>query len=519
MSSSPTDLVAAPASTGTLVDVLMPAMGTSVVEGTIVDWRVEVGGTIAADEPICEISTDKVDSECPSPASGVLAEILVTTGETVEVGTVLGRIATGDGAAATAPASPDGNADAETGGGVGIPTFGDAAPDRATPAADTGAVDGHAGGTPSKDNGNGAATAASRRELLRSSSPVAVRIAEEHGLDVTRLSGSGRNGRVTKRDVLLAIEAGVQAAPRAGDDAPMHIESPYRPDPGLLVAGATANGNGVASSPGPPAIPTVPAPSALSASSSLSAPSAPGRAAPPVAPPAAAPVPPAVPDELGGVATPLSRMRTSIGTAMRRSLDTAAHATTIVECDMSRIERRRRELGVTALPLLARHAIDTLREFPALNATFDGETLLRYERVHLGIAVSLGEDGLIVPVIHDAQDLSPEGIARRIKDVAVRARGKQLAPDEVRGGTFTITNPGASGALIATPVINVPQVAILDLEAIVRRPVVVTDADGQESIAIRPMVNLCMSWDHRVLDGVYAAQFLTALRRRIEGVA
>lgn len=226
-----------------------------------------------------------------------------------------------------------------------------------------------------------------------------------------------------------------------------------------------------------------------------------------------------MPDELGGVATPLSRMRTSIGTAMRRSLDTAAHATTIVECDMSRIERRRRELGVTALPLLARHAIDTLREFPALNATFDGETLLRYERVHLGIAVSLGEDGLIVPVIHDAQDLSPEGIARRIKDVAVRARGKQLAPDEVRGGTFTITNPGASGALIATPVINVPQVAILDLEAIVRRPVVVTDADGQESIAIRPMVNLCMSWDHRVLDGVYAAQFLTALRRRIEGVA
>jgi pyruvate/2-oxoglutarate dehydrogenase complex dihydrolipoamide acyltransferase (E2) component len=438
----------------------MPAIGTSVVEGTIVEWHVGPGDPIAADAPICEISTDKVDSECPSPATGTLAEVLVPVGETVAVGTVLARIDTGGGAA-VAEAATDG-----------------------TPAP--------AGEVPA----GGDASRPSRREQLRGSSPVAARIAEEHGLDVTRLRGSGRHGRVTKRDVLDAVAQGPGAAVpapapdafgAAGDDAPMHIESPYRPDPTLLVAGAPAGPAAGAADLVPPTTPASPA------------------------------VPPPVPDDLGGVVTPMSRMRSSIGTAMRRALDTAAHCTTVVECDMSRIERRRRELGVTALPLLARHTIDALRAFPALNATFDGETLRRYERVHLGIAVSLGEDGLIVPVLHDAQDLSAEGIARRVKDVAGRARARQLAPDEVRGGTFTITNPGASGALMATPVINVPQVAILDLEAIVRRPVVVTDADGQESIAIRPMVHLCMSWDHRVLDGVYAARFLTALRGRIEG--
>jgi pyruvate/2-oxoglutarate dehydrogenase complex dihydrolipoamide acyltransferase (E2) component len=168
---------------------------------------------------------------------------------------------------------------------------------------------------------------------------------------------------------------------------------------------------------------------------------------------------------------------------------------------------------------VARHVVDALREFGGLNATLEGTTLTRYERVHLGIAVSLGDDGLIVPVVRDAQDLSEEGIARRIKDLAARARSGDLTPDEVRGGTFTVTNPGAFGALAATPVINLPQVGILDLEAIVKRPVVVTDADGQDSIAIRPMANLCLSWDHRALDGAYAARFLTALRRRIEGHA
>jgi pyruvate/2-oxoglutarate dehydrogenase complex dihydrolipoamide acyltransferase (E2) component len=201
---------------------------------------------------------------------------------------------------------------------------------------------------------------------------------------------------------------------------------------------------------------------------------------------------------------------------MRRSLDTAATCTTVVECDMTGLEARRRTLGLTALPLVARHAIETLAEYPDLNATLDGTTYTRYREVNLGIAVSLGDDGLIVPVIHDANQLAPEGLAARIKDLAVKARETRLVPDDVQGGTFTITSPGAFGALIATPVINVPQVAILDLEAIVRRPVVVTDADGGESIAIRSMAYLCLSWDHRAVDGVYAARFLTALRGRIE---
>jgi len=266
-------------------------------------------------------------------------------------------------------------------------------------------------------------------------------------VDLAAVVGTGRGGRVTKRDVLAWVE-------RSAEERPLHSESPYRPEP--------------------------------------------------------------PPDDLGGVAVPLSRMRRSIGAAMRRSLDVAATCTTVVECDMSRVERRRRELGLTALPLIARAAIETLREFPELNATLDGDTLTRYERVHLGIAVSLGAEGLIVPVIHDAQALSAEGLGARVKELAQRARARALTPDDVHGATFTITNPGQYGALLATPVIRLPQVAILDLEAVVKRPVVVTAPDGSDAIAIRPIANLCMSWDHRALDGAYAAQFLTALRRRLE---
>jgi pyruvate/2-oxoglutarate dehydrogenase complex dihydrolipoamide acyltransferase (E2) component len=197
-----------------------------------------------------------------------------------------------------------------------------------------------------------------------------------------------------------------------------------------------------------------------------------------------------------------------------RSLRTAAHATTIVEADMSRIEAARGRLSY--LPFVARATISALHEHPTLNAWLEGDLLTVHQEVHLGIAVSLGEQGLIVPVIRNAQELSHEGLASRIKDLAERARGKLLSPNEVGGGTFTITNPGAYGAVLATPIINQPQVAILDLEAVVKRPVVVTDADGRDSIAIRPMTYLCMSWDHRALDGAVAALFLATLKRRIE---
>jgi pyruvate/2-oxoglutarate dehydrogenase complex dihydrolipoamide acyltransferase (E2) component len=196
---------------------------------------------------------------------------------------------------------------------------------------------------------------------------------------------------------------------------------------------------------------------------------------------------------------------------MVRSLQTAAHCTTVVEADMSRIEDARGRLSY--LPFVARATIAALREFPTLNATLDGDRLTVHEEVNLGIAVSLGEEGLIVPVVKNAHELSHEGLATRIKELAERARAKKLTPDEVSGGTFTITNPGAFGALLATPIINQPQVAILDLEAVTKRPVVVNG----DSIAIRPMTYLCMSWDHRALDGAVAAQFLSAVRKHIEG--
>jgi pyruvate/2-oxoglutarate dehydrogenase complex dihydrolipoamide acyltransferase (E2) component len=228
----------------------------------------------------------------------------------------------------------------------------------------------------------------------------------------------------------------------------------------------------------------------------------------PVAPGAAVPLP-----ESGQ----LSRMRRQIGEHMKRSLEIAAHCTTWIEADMSRIEAARARLGYTALPLVARAAVAALREHPALNAWLEGERYTSPQEINLGIAVSLGEDGLIVPVVHRAHELSVEGLAARIKDLAQRARSRQLTPDEVRGGTFTITNPGQYGSLMATPIINQPQVAILDLEAVSKHPVVVTDADGNDSIAIRPTTILGLSWDHRALDGAQAARFLASMKRRLEG--
>jgi pyruvate/2-oxoglutarate dehydrogenase complex dihydrolipoamide acyltransferase (E2) component len=268
--------------------------------------------------------------------------------------------------------------------------------------------------------------------------------------------------------VLAFVESGGDGAA----EPPMHIESPYRPDE--------------------PSKPKT---------------RRPRFDLPAEAPPAAMPA--------GGTA-PLSRMRQSIGEHMLHSLRTAATCTTIAEADLSRIEAARKQSGLTYLPYIARATIDTLAAYPALNATLEDGEVTTYDGVHLGIAVSLGEGGLIVPVIRDAQQYSVEGLAARIKDIARRGRSGELSPDEVRGGSFTITNPGGYGSIIATPVINQPQVAILDTEAVVKRPVVVTDELGNDSIAIRPMTYLCMSWDHRALDGALAAQFLSGLRKNLE---
>ncbi len=214
----------------------------------------------------------------------------------------------------------------------------------------------------------------------------------------------------------------------------------------------------------------------------------------------------------------LSRMRRQIGEHMKRSLDTAATCTTWIEVDMSGVETARQRLGITALAFVARATIAALREHPALNAWLDGERYQRIREVNLGIAVSLGDDGLIVPVIHNAHELSEEGLAARIKDVARRARARELKPDDVQGGTFTITNPGQYGSIMATPIINLPQVGILDFEAVIKRPVVVTDDHDNDSIAIRPMTILGLSWDHRALDGALSAQFLATVKRELEAV-
>jgi pyruvate/2-oxoglutarate dehydrogenase complex dihydrolipoamide acyltransferase (E2) component len=435
-------------STETLVDVTMPQMGVSVAEGTVVEWKKQPGDWVQADEIIASISTDKIDTDVEAPATGRVQELLVEVGTTVEVGTVLARIAT--------DAKPGEAHVAESAGADSV--------------AESAGADSAGRSAPPTDSVDRAERP--RRDGPRRYSPVVMRIASEHGVDLDQVEGTGRGGRVRKQDVLAFIENGGPAAEPA--EAPMHIESPYRPDE--------------------------PAPAKTRKP----------RFEAPAAEPAPAPAP------AGGTSAPLSRMRQSIGAHMLHSLQTAATCTTIVEADLVRIEAARRQTGFTYLPYIARATIETLREFPQLNATLEGETLTTYDGVHLGIAVSLGEGGLIVPVIRDAQELSVEGLAKRIKDLARRARDNQLTPDEVRGGSFTITNPGGYGSIIATPVINQPQVAILDTEAVVKRPVVITDELGNDSIAIRPMTYLCMSWDHRALDGAVAAQFLNALRKKLE---
>ncbi len=465
MSSSSTDAQ-------TLIDVVMPQMGVSVSEGTIVGWRKQVGDWVAYEEPICDISTDKIDTEVPSPAAGRVAEIVVEVGTTVEVGAVLARIATD-----ARPGEAHASEHPGNGNGAAAPE-----PPTSEAAAATGETPAPATRTPSPEPEAAITDDAPQR---RRYSPVVSRMAAEHGLDLTQIEGTGRGGRVRKQDVLAYLEdggGGGGAAAEERPEPPMHIESPYRPEP------------------------TPPKPAAATP--------------PPAAPAAPAPASAVVPEPavVTGQGEPLSRMRKSIGDHMKRSLELAAHCTTMVECDMSAVERRRKLIGTTALPIVARCVVDALREFPALNAWLEDDLFTQHEQVHLGIAVSLGEGGLIVPVVRDAQDLSDEGLGRRIRDLARRARDRELSPDDVRGGTFTITNPGQFGAVAATPIINQPQVAILDLEAVVKRAVVITDEDGNDSIAIRPMTMLCMSWDHRAIDGAYAARFLTALRRRIETV-
>jgi 2-oxoglutarate dehydrogenase dihydrolipoamide succinyltransferase (E2 component) len=440
-----------------LVAVTMPQMGISVAEGTILEWRKRPGDWVEADETICDVSTDKVDVEIPASVPGRLAELLAEPGDTVVVGTPIARI---DTAARPGEAHPEEH---------------DPGARPAGPAAEREAHH-PSGQSPSERSPRSASPAGDGIEVDRSGfySPVVQRIAGEHGIDLDQIEGTGVGGRVRKVDVIAYVNSSTE---EKAEERPLHTESPYRPE--AQPAAESASGNG-----GPAGI-----------------------------------------DELIGPSRrqPMSPMRRQIARHMVDSRRTSAHCTTIVEVDFSRVvERRRalrdamsrRDVNLTYLAFVARATVAALQQHPRLNASIEGEEIVYHDDVNLGIAVAL-DDGLIVPVIRRAQRLSLEGMAAAISELASRARDKGLHPDDVQGATFTITNPGQFGAVLATPIINQPQVAILDLEAVVKRPVVVEGDDG-DAIAIHPISYLCMSWDHRALDGAEAAQFLAGVGRRLE---
>jgi pyruvate dehydrogenase E2 component (dihydrolipoamide acetyltransferase) len=452
------------------VDVVMPQMGVSVSEGTITKWLKREGEEVAADEALLEISTDKVDTEVPSPASGVVTQILVQEGETVEVGTKLAVIGGEQAAPAETPA-PEPEAAEEVAQPAESPAV-EPVPPAPEPAPEPAAA-------PADGQQNGKSFV----------SPVVARIASEHGVDVTSVPGTGRGGRVTKKDILNYVESGPPAAPPQ-EEAPA-----------------------VAPEPAPAPAPE-PAP-------------APAPAAEPPPKPAPAPAPEPVAATAGEQFEPMNAMRRGIAEHMRRSLDTAAHVTSAIEVDMSRVVEIRNKLkpeyqktyGVnpTYLIFVARAVVETLKKYPWINGEIRGEQIVTRPWVNLGFAVELAEGkGLIVPVVKHAEGLNLLGIAQAVTDIAERARNKQLTPDEVQGGTFTITNPGGYGTFHGTPVISQPQAAILGTYAVVKRPWVVQDSFGKDVIAIRPIMNLTLTYDHRLVDGALAGRFLKDMKEALE---
>jgi pyruvate dehydrogenase E2 component (dihydrolipoamide acetyltransferase) len=472
--------------TPTAVDVVMPQMGVSVSEGTITKWLKQEGEQIQADEPLLEISTDKVDTEVPSPGTGVVQQILVQEGETVEVGTRLAVIGSeaqapapaGDGAAPTeqAPAQATTEAAAEAAASSSAETPAPAASEP-TPAAPE----------PSPAPAPAPAAEDVSGDGKSFVSPVVARIASEHNVDVSQVQGTGRGGRVTKKDILAFVEGGGEAAAPAAPAAPP--EAPTAPEP-------------------------------------AEAPPAPPAAAPP--PPAAAPAPPAAAEAAPGEQEePMSAMRKGIAEHMRRSLDTSAHVTSAIEVDMSRVVALREKLkpeyqksyGVnpTYLIFVARAVVETLKDYPWINGEIRGDKIVTRNYVNLGFAVELEDGkGLIVPVVKNAEGLNLLGMTRAVTDIADRARNKKLTPDEVQGGTFTITNPGGYGTFHGTPIISQPQAAILGTYAVVKRPWVIQDEHGKDVIAVRPIMNVTLTYDHRLVDGALAGRFLRDIREKLQ---
>jgi pyruvate dehydrogenase E2 component (dihydrolipoamide acetyltransferase) len=441
-----------------MTDVVMPQMGESIVEGTLTKWLKKPGERIERDEPLFEISTDKVDTEIPSPAAGTLSEILVEEGKTVGINTVVARIEEAGGAAAAKPAAASTPAPAEAPAAKAEPPAPAAAPPAAAPPVQPAEAP--------KPQPEAAEPAGPLSPLVR-------KMAREHNLDLTQVKGTGAGGRITKQDV-----------------------------------------EGYVASQSQPAAPSAPA---APPSAPPQAPAAPAAAAP-AAPPAIAPLPPA-----GQARTriePMSTMRIKIAEHMVMSKQTSAHVTTVHRVDMTKVAKMRERhkaqfqaaygFGLTYLPFITRAAVAGLRQYPLLNASLDQHNIIYHNEIHVGIAVAL-ENGLIVPVIRGADEKNVLGLQRSIVDLAARARSRQLKPDEVAGGTFSITNFGSFGSLIGTPVINQPQVAIMGVGTVDKTPVVIDDA-----IAIRSICHLSLSFDHRLIDGALADQFMTKVKQVLE---
>jgi pyruvate dehydrogenase E2 component (dihydrolipoamide acetyltransferase) len=420
-------------------DIVMPQMGESIVEGTITKWLKKPGDKIQRDEPLFEISTDKVDAEIPAPASGVLQEIKVTEGTTVQVNTVVGTIASdGEGAVKTAPAAEK-KAAAPAAKTAPAPTLAPAAP-----AAAKHEVEDHA-----------------------RSSPLVRKIAREHNVDLGQVKGSGLGGRITKEDILAFIE-------------------------GQEKGGAPAVASAPASTP---------------TSAGYQAPRAPA---------------PSIPGEL----VPMTNMRRIIAQRMIESRRTSAHVHCMFEVDLTRIVNLRNKLKsgfeqrngarLTFMPFFVRAAIIALQQFPIVNASLEGDSIHYHKHVNVGIAVAL-DWGLIVPVLKNADELNFLGLQRGITDLGERARSKKLKPEEVEGSTFTVTNPGQFGAVFGLPIINQPNSAIMGVGGITKMPLVVTDKDGADSIAIRSVVHLTLGYDHRLIDGAVADQFMAFVKKTLEG--
>jgi pyruvate dehydrogenase E2 component (dihydrolipoamide acetyltransferase) len=509
------------------VEVVMPQMGVSVSEGTITKWLKAEGEQVEADEPLLEISTDKVDTEVPSPGSGTLTQILAQEGETVAVGTKIAVIGGEDGAGAAAEApepevAPE--AEAEAPAPTPEPATAQAAAEAATPSsAETPApaAEPEPAPEPATEPEPAAAEAPTDGQQNGKSfvSPVVARIASEHGVDVSSVPGTGRGGRVTKKDILNFIESGAPAAAQAPAEAPAAAQAPAEA-PAAAQAPAEAPPPAPEAPPAPPRAPE-PAPAAPEP-----APAPAPVAQQPAPAPAAAPTQPeAAPG--GEQLEPMTAMRRGIAEHMRRSLDTAAHVTSAIEVDMSRVVAIREKLkpeyqktyGVnpTYLIFVARAVVETLKHYPWINGEIRGEQIVTRPYVNLGFAVELADGkGLIVPVVKNAEGLNLLGMAQSVTDIAERARNKQLTPDEVQGGTFTITNPGGYGTFHGTPIISQPQSAILGTYALVKRPWVVQDEHGGDVIGIRPIMNLTLTYDHRLVDGALAGRFLKELRHNLE---